>query len=568
MCSAAKRVVPVVCLFVICVAAFAAQATLSVEARRKVLSDFFTEYWDYQMRTNPLEASARGDKRWNDKLADFSQEFLDKDLLQNKIFLDRLEAIDTSGFPDQEVVSKRILVHDLKTTLEGARFKPWEMAVTQENGPQIEVPGLFTLLSFESVKDYEDYISRLKALPLLFDQTVIQLRKGIADQLMPPRFILEKVVDQCTNITSKAPDDSAFTTPFKNFPKSISDADKTRLTNDGLAAIRNGVLPAYAHFAQFVSQDYAPHGRVEPGVWSLPNGDAYYAFRVKESTTTDLTPDEIHQLGLAQVKEIEGEMNAVATKLGYADFKSFNAALATDPKVHGQSRQQILDLYKHYVDQMYPKLPELFYRLPKAKLVVLPVEEFKEKDASSASYVLPAEDGSRPGRVMVNTGDFAKRSTLGAESTPITRVCRATTCRSPWRWKQRIYPSSGGTPSIPPTSKAGAFTRNGWERKSDFTRTPICTTGISRTRCCAPYAWSSTPACTRNIGRASKWWTIFTHTPSRMRSAFNRKRTVTSRGPVRRWATKSASSRFWSFANTPRISSATNTTFEHSTMKS
>jgi uncharacterized protein (DUF885 family) len=417
MSSAAKRIAPVLCLFVICVAVCAAQATLSLEARRKVLSDFFTEYWDYQMRTNPLEASARGDKRWNDKLADFSQEFLDKDLLQNKIFLDRLEAIDTSGFPDQEVVSKRILVHDLKTTLEGARFKSWEMAVTQESGPQIEVPGLFTLLSFESVKDYEDYISRLKALPLLFDQTVIQLRKGIADQLMPPRFILEKVVDQCTNITSKAPDDSAFATPFKNFPKSISDADKTRLTNDGLAAIRNGVLPAYAHFAQFVSQDYAPHGRVEPGVWSLPNGDAYYAFRVKESTTTDLTPDEIHQLGLAQVKEIEGEMNAVATKLGYADFKSFNAALATDPKVHGQSRQQILDLYKHYVDQMYPKLPELFYRLPKAKLVVLPVEEFKEKDAASASYVLPAEDGSRPGRVMVNTGDFAKRSTLDAEST-------------------------------------------------------------------------------------------------------------------------------------------------------
>ena len=417
MCSAAKRVVPVVCLFVICVAACAAQATLSLEARRKVLSDFFTEYWDYQMRTNPLYASVLGDKRWNDKLDDFSQEFIDQDHLQTNRFLDRLEAIDTSGFPDQDVISKRILVHDLKSAIEGRPYKQWEMPVTQQYGVHLDLPELFTELSFETTKDYEDYISRLQALPVLFDQTMIQMRKGVADQLIPPRFLLEKVADECSEIASKPPADSTFATPFKNFPKSIPEAEQTRLKDQGMAAIRDGVLPAYARFAQFVRQDYAPHGRTEPGVWSLPNGDSYYAYRVKSSTTTDLTPDQIHQLGLAQVAEIETEMKAVANKFGYADTKNFNAALAKDPKVHGQSRQQLLDLYQRYIDQMYAKLPDLFFRLPKAKVVVMPVEEFKEKDAASAYYVRPAADGSRPGRVMVNAGEFAKRSTLDAEST-------------------------------------------------------------------------------------------------------------------------------------------------------
>ncbi len=369
------------------------------------------------MRTNPLYASVLGDKRWNDKMDDFSQEEIDREYADMKRFLERLDAIDTSGFPDQDVVSKRILAHDLTTAVEEIPFKTWEMPVTQQAGVHLDVPSVFTQLTYESTKDYDDYVTRLKAIPLLFDQTIIQMRKGVADKLMPPRFLLEKIADQCDAIATKAPADSTFATPFKNFPKSIPEADQARLKDQGMAAIRDGVLPAYAHFAQFVRDDYAPDGRTEAGVWSLPNGDNYYAFRVKQSTTTDLTPDQIHQLGLAQVQEIEKEMTAVARKFGYSDVKSFNAALAADPKVHGQSRQQILDLYKHFIDQMYPKLPELFNRLPKAQLEVLPVEEFREKDASSASYRDPSSDGTRPGRVMVNTGDFAKRSTLDAEST-------------------------------------------------------------------------------------------------------------------------------------------------------
>ena len=412
-----KRICMTVCVLLVCGALSAAQTTPTLEVRRKALNDLLAEQWEYNLRTNPVFASSLGDKRWNDKLEDFSQEFIDRDLVQTQKFLIRFEAVDTTGFPKQEILNKRLMVRDLKESLEGARFKGWEMPVTQQSGVHLYLPQLVLLLSFKTVKDYEDYISRLKLMPHLLDQTMVQMQKGLADKLMPPRFLLEKVADQATSIASQPPGDSPFAKPFKNFPKTISEKDQARLRDQGIAAIRDGVLPAYAHFAKFVRDDYAPHGRTEVGVWSLPDGDDYYAFRVKESTTTDFSPEQIHELGLAQVKEIEARMTEVAAQFGYKDIKSFNAAIGADPKLHAHSRQQILDLYTKYIDQMNPKLPELFGRLPKAKLEVLPVEEFREKEASAASYQDPAMDGSRPGHVMVNTGDFEKRSLLDVETT-------------------------------------------------------------------------------------------------------------------------------------------------------
>ena len=146
-------------------------------------------------------------------------------------------------------------------------------------------------------------------------------------------------------------------------------------------------MPAYQKLAKFLKDDYAPKGRTEVGIWSLPNGDAIYRFMVRESTTTDVDPEKIHEIGLQQVAEIEKQQLAIAQKLGYKDLKSFAASIATNPKLHAQSREQILDLYRKYIGQMEPKLPELFGHLPKAKLIVMPVEAYREKDASGAEYV-------------------------------------------------------------------------------------------------------------------------------------------------------------------------------------
>jgi len=397
-------------------ALFAANSPGDLEARRKALNDLLHEQWEYTLRTSPTFASILGDKRYNDKLDDFSQKAIDDNLEQSRQFLARFEAIDTTGFPDQEVLNKELMVRDLKMNLEGARFRPWEMPVNQFNGIHIDAPQLVSVLSFESVKDYEDYISRLKQMPRLFEQTIIQMRKGMAEGLMPPRILLEQVVTQASGIATTSAEKSPFAQPFDKFPDVVPEADRRRLREAGLAAIRDSVLPAYVKFTAFVRDEYASKGRSEPGVWALPSGQELYAFRVKESTTTNLTPEEIHQIGLEQVKEIEGRMLGVARELGYPDLKSFYAAIKTNPKLHAHSREEILDLYRKYIDGMYTKLPDLFGRLPKGRLEVMPIEEFREIEAST-HYMQGTPDGSRKAHVMVNTGDFANRTTLDIETT-------------------------------------------------------------------------------------------------------------------------------------------------------
>ena len=394
----------------------AAGPSADLESRRKALNDLLNEQWEYTMRHNPFFASSLGDKRYNDQIDDFSQKAIDADLEHERQFIPRLEAVDTTGFPDQEVLNKRLMIRDMQMDLDRSRFKLWEMPVDQQNGIHTGLPQLVNTLPFDTVKDYEDYVARLKLLPRLFDQTILQMRKGMADGLMPPRMLLEKVVAQANAIGSMAPEQSPYLAPFNKFPDSIPEADRKRLREAAIAAIRDSINPAYASFTAFVRDEYAPKGRTEPGVWSLPHGDEIYAFRVKESTTTNLTPEEIHQIGLAQVKEIEARMLQVARQLGSKDLKSFGAAVNADPNRHPKSRQEILDLYNKYIDTMYAKLPDLFGHLPKGRLDVMPIEEFREKEAST-HYLPGSPDGSRKAHVMVNTGDFAHRTTLDIETT-------------------------------------------------------------------------------------------------------------------------------------------------------
>jgi len=403
-------------LGMLCSFSTAQQSQSSVESRRQALNDLLAEQWEYKLRTNPLFASFLGDKRWNDKLDDFSQEAIDRDLQETRKFLTRFEAIDPSGFSEQEALNKVLMVRDLQMLIEGARFKPWEMPVSQQNGVQIELPDLVTVLSFESVKDYDDYISRLEQMPRLLDQTVVQMRKGMNDKLMPPRFLLEKVVEQCNSVASQQPEKSPFARPFFNFPKSISKSDQKRLSEAGLAAIKGSVLPAYGRFTAFVRDEYVPKGRIEPGVWSLPDGAARYRHEIRRMTTTDLTPEEIHEIGLKQVDETEAEMLALAHKLGFKDLASLNDHIKNERRFYATSGQQVLDLYATYVREMEPELPKLFGRLPKAKLAVIPMEAARSKNAVPADYTDGAADGSRPGHINVNEWDPEHRLVLNIEA--------------------------------------------------------------------------------------------------------------------------------------------------------
>lgn len=388
-----------------------------IDARRKQLNDLISEYWEYNLKQSPVFASIIGDKRYNDQLGSDSPESIKQDAAKKREYLAKFQAISTTGFPEQEKLNRELEIRDIQRDLGNFDLNLWQMPVSQIGGVHLELPQLVSILSFQSVKDYTDYISRLHQVPRVLDENIAAMRIGMSNGMMPPKFLLEKVVDQANGIASAESEKSPFAEPFQKFSDSFTEADKRRLKADGLAAIQNDVNPAYAKFATFVKTDYAPKGRTEVGIWSLPNGDAIYTFMVRQSTTTDVEPEKIHQIGLQQVAEIEEQMQAIAKRLGYKDFKSLAAAIAGDPKLHGQSREQILDLYSKYIDQMKPKLPQLFGRLPKAELIVMPVESFREKDAPDAQYIEGTPDGSRPGHVMVNTGEPQKRSLIDVEAT-------------------------------------------------------------------------------------------------------------------------------------------------------
>jgi uncharacterized protein (DUF885 family) len=395
---------------------FAHAAEQTLDARRAELNRLLTDEWEYTLRTQPELATQVGDDRYNDRLSDFSDKAIADDLEHTRQALARFEAIDVTGFPEQEKLNQALMVRSLREELDSAQFKNWEMPATQFGGIHLEYASLASDSPFRNVKDYQDYLSRLRQIPRVLDQAMGHMRDGLRDHRMPPKYLLEKVSSQAQEIADDPLDKSPFTEPLRKFPDSIPENDRKQLRDGIENAVKNEVAPAYAKFAKFVRDDYAPHGRLDPGVWALPDGEARYRFAVRQQTTTDFTADQIHQLGLKSVAEIETQMLALAKAQGFSDLKSFNDHIRQDPKLHAQSGQQLFDLYTHYRDQMYGKLPEIFGRLPKNKLDVVEMESFRSASAPPADYSLGAGDGSRPGRINVNEYAPEKRLLLNVEA--------------------------------------------------------------------------------------------------------------------------------------------------------
>jgi uncharacterized protein (DUF885 family) len=392
------------------------QTPESVDARSKELSALFDEIWQNQLKHSPEYASSLGDKRYDDQLTNYSTQEINASLARGRGYIEKLSQIDTTGLPEQERLSAELMLRSLIDDQEGAKFKEWEMPVNQFNGFHTDLPQLVTHLQFDEVKDYDNYIARLQKVPKAFSQIMTNMELGIEDGRMPPQYLMEKVLAQTQVLAQQKPEASPFALPLKKFPKTVSTDEQKRISGEMLEAISTQVLPSYQRFAKFLQVEYVPKGRKDPGVWAMPNGDAYYAFRIRQSTTLNKTAAEIHQIGLDEVKRDEAEMLAIVHKLGFADLKSFSAALKTNPKEHPVSKEALLSDYRGYIAQMQPKLPELFGRLPKAQLEVVPMPEFIEKDQAAAFYDQGSADGKRPGRVDVNTYNFADRSLAPVEA--------------------------------------------------------------------------------------------------------------------------------------------------------
>jgi uncharacterized protein (DUF885 family) len=388
-----------------------------VEDRRKALNTLFSEYWDASLAHSPEFASTIGDTRFNDKISDRSVKAFNDWLAVEQDYLLRLAAIDATGLSDQEKTSRDLLLRDLAQDEESAEFKEWEMPVNQMSGIYSEYPRLVAELNFASVKDYDDWIARLRALPKAFEQTTTGMSIGMEDHRVPPKFLLEKTLDQVKQLANQKPADSPLAMPLKKFPSSVPAAEQDRIRTEMLGVIAKDVLPAYQRFARFLEVSYIPAGRDQPGLWAIPGGDKYYQFLVRRTTTTDLTPDQIHQIGVEEVKKDEAEMLAIAQKLGFKDLKSFQESIKTNTKLKPASREALLDAYRSYLTPMQGRLPQLFGRLPKEGFEVAPVPEYIEKTSASAYYEPGAPDGSRPGRIRVDTYNAADRNLDQVEST-------------------------------------------------------------------------------------------------------------------------------------------------------
>ncbi len=387
-----------------------AAAPTSAADRVSAQNALFAEQYESDLRFSPERATAVGDYRYNDKLSDHSLASIAERHGVDQGYLVKLKAISTDGFAEQDLLSHDLLVRNLEQRVTDFDMKDYEMPVDQMSGPHTNLADLPLSAPLDSVKHYEDYIARLHQIPRVFEQTEEVLRAGMKDNLMPVRFLLEKVPAQCQGVIAADP----FLGPTKKYPASISAEDQARLTKGITDAVNNEVLPAYKSFATYIATDYAPHGRTTLSIESLQGGAARYANAIHGRTTTSMKPEVIHEIGLKEIARIEGEMTAIAHKEGFADLAAFRASVKTNPKYVPTSSEQILDEFRKYIAQMEPKLPQMFGLLPKSPVTVEAIPAFQA--AMATHYQTGTPDGKRPGRVSVATSQFEKRSLVDDEA--------------------------------------------------------------------------------------------------------------------------------------------------------
>ena len=382
----------------------------SVADRVAQQNALFEEFYQTDLKNNPERATAYGDYRYNALLGQYSLAEIARQHAEGDDFLKRLQAIPTEGMNDKDLLSHQVMRRQLERVDVNYGLKNYEMPVNQQRGVHIQLADLPLSVPLDSVPQYQDYVSRLHQIPRVLDQTIEVMRQGEKDGLMPPKFVLEKLPGQCDGIISENP----FIAATKKFPPDFSENDRKRLTEEMTKAIKDDVLPAYRKFAEFLRTEYGPKGRNKLSIESLPDGKRRYAEAVKLMTTMNITPAEVHEIGLKEVERITAEMTKLAQSQGYKDLASFRDAINKDPKWKPQSEQQIVDDFTKYIHQMEPKLPEMFGLLPKAPVTVEPIPDFAK--AESTHYVQGTPDGKRPGRVVVAVADPSKRTLITDEA--------------------------------------------------------------------------------------------------------------------------------------------------------
>jgi len=367
----------------------------------QTLNTLFAAEWDYRMRESPTWASALGDRRFNDRWEDLSLAAIKRRHEHDAEVLARLKTINREALSAPDKLNYDLFKKDYETAAEEYKYQWYLVPLNQREGIQTS-DQLADLLRFETVKDYEDWIARLNAFPALMDQTIALMREGMRTRIMLPKIVMQRVPAQIDKQLVGFPD-NPFYKPFKRFPSSIDKSTQGWLDTRARASIALNIIPAFERFKEFFIKEYLPASFDQVGIWQVPNGNDMYAFFSRRHTTTNLTPQEIHEIGLREVKRISAEMQAVMDKVGFKGTRQeFFKYLRTDPRFFYKTPEELYAAYQATAKTIDPRLVKVFKTLPRTPYGVEAIPPNIAPDTTTAYYQQPAADGSRAGTYYVN----------------------------------------------------------------------------------------------------------------------------------------------------------------------
>jgi uncharacterized protein (DUF885 family) len=367
-----------------------------------MLHKLFDEEWEWMMQQNPTFASSLGDRRFNDRWEDAGLEAAERRQQHRLDALKRLRAIDRARLTPADQLNYDLFQKDLEADAEEFKFRTYLLPINQRGGVQT-ANELSELLRFQTVKDYEDWTARLRALPRLLDQTIELMREGVRAKVLWPKVTQQRVPAQIDNQIVARAEASPFYRPFEKFPDTVPAPEQERLRREAREAITQLVVPAYRRLKEYFVGEYLPASFDQVGIWQWPNGEAAYAFQARRYTTTDLTPQQIHEKGLSEVARIRAEMQKVMTQVGFrGTHKEFFKKLRTDDAFYYRKPEDLLEAYRAISKKIDPHLVKVFKTLPRMPYGVVPIPPETAPDTTTAYYNQPAADGSRPGLYYVN----------------------------------------------------------------------------------------------------------------------------------------------------------------------
>jgi uncharacterized protein (DUF885 family) len=385
------------------------------------LHKLFDDYFERSLERSPLLGTFIGDHRYDDRLPNsLSPAYQAESLKLDRQFLEAALVFEKQSLSDADRLSLEVFLDQLRTSIESAKYPSELLPVNQLFSLPTFMPVLGSGTSaqpFATAADYDRFLARMKEYVVWSDQAIVNMRAGMGRDIVYPRVVMEKVLSQLAQIIVATPESSIFYQPIGKFPASVSAADRSRLTSAYRRAIVQEINPAYQRLHDFIRDEYLKSTRATVAWTALPDGAAWYAFLVKVSTTTDLAPATIHQLGLDEVRRIRAEMEQVKAQVGFkGDLPAFFKFLQDDPRFYYSDPESLIAGYVELKKKIDGLLPKLFSNFPKADYEVRPVEAFRAQAAAGASYQGPSEDGSRPGYFYVNTYNLKAQPKFGMET--------------------------------------------------------------------------------------------------------------------------------------------------------